>query len=148
MVFNGGKLFKERLQKHIKELSRYLRYIFNEHLSIALLFTVVIVAIYYEEWISSLSNRFDSGLIVAFIFSLVVTYSPDRTLLERADVVFLVVVEEKMDDYFKYSRIYSYVTQLYILLISIAALAPLFRHANHGIVGSDYGLIVLFLLDR
>src|SRR5699024_9788429 len=118
----------------------------NEHLSIALLFTIVILAVYYERWISSLTEAFPSAMIVAIIFGLVVTYSPVRTLLKRADIVFLTVAEQKMGHYFKYSLFYSFFTQLYIVFIAAAALAPLYSHASRNGVDSLYVVIIFLLL--
>lgn len=64
-MFNATDLFKERLQEHIKLLNRYLRYIFNGHFMIALLFIIITISIYYQQWLEQLSPNFPAAFVLA-----------------------------------------------------------------------------------
>ena len=57
-MFNPVELFKQRLSEHIKLLNRYLRYIFNGHFMIALLFIIITLAIYYQQWLENVKEDF------------------------------------------------------------------------------------------
>src|SRR5690625_1735053 len=114
-MFDSHAFYKKRLSSHIKELSRYLRYIFNGHLAFASFFLVAALAYYYQAWLAQLPENFPTAIIIGISFGLVVSYSPVRTLLKEPDLVFLIVAEDKMSAYFRNTLIYSFVIQLYIV---------------------------------
>ena len=43
-MFNSHEFFRNRFSDHIKETSRYLRYMFNGHIAVAMIFLVSAVA--------------------------------------------------------------------------------------------------------
>lgn len=145
-MFNATDLFKERLQEHIKLLNRYLRYIFNGHFMIALLFIIITISIYYQQWLEQLSPNFPAAFVLAVFFGFVVSYNPIQSFLKEPDKVFLIVKEEQMQTYFKWSLIYNYVFQLYIVFIVSAALAPMFMQVYPHKTTKDYLLIVFIAL--
>src|SRR5699024_4738475 len=112
-MFNVKSLFNERLKQHIKLLNRYLRYIFNGHFMIAVLFAIVTLAIFYQQWLETLSPEFRADLLIAFVLSIIIVYNPIQTFLKEADKVFLLVQEKQMSGYFKRARLYNYIMQLY-----------------------------------
>src|SRR5690625_3887990 len=101
-MFNAKELFKDRLAEHMKRLNRYLRYIFNGHFMIALLFIIITVAIYYQQWLAQLSDSFPALLVSALFLGLVVSYNPLQFLLKAPDQVFLIVKEVQLRPYFRY----------------------------------------------
>ncbi|ASN06581.1 ABC transporter permease [Virgibacillus necropolis] len=125
-MFDSHAFFKNRFSEHLKETSRYLRYIFNGHTAIAMLFFISAVAVYYQQWIADLPANFPTAWVVGIAFGLAASYSPVRTLLKEPDLVFLIAAESKMNAYFRNALLYSFVIQLYLLLIVAAALAPLY----------------------
>lgn len=146
-MFNAQALFKNRLSTHMKEMSRYLRYIFNGHIAIAMLFLISAIAVYYQQWLAQLPANFPSDWVIGIVFGLVVSYAPVSTLLREADLVFLIPAEHKMNIYFRNALIYSYVNQLLPLLFVSAALSPLYFHTYPNRGGSVYllTLIILFV---
>lgn len=144
-MFNERKLFVDRLKAHYKRVNRYLRYIFNGHFMIALLFIIIAGAIYYQQWIASLQADFPAGIIIAIVFGLLVTYHPLQLFLQEPDKVFLIVKEDRMHRYFRYGLIYNYVTQLYIIAIVIAVVAPLY-HAQFLVNRYDFILLTAIIL--
>lgn len=145
-MFNANILFRERLSAHIKELSRYLRYILNGHTAIAMVFLISVLAVYYQQWLAQLSPNFPAPIIIAVMFGLLMTITPINTLLKSPDLVFLTVSEHKMYAYFRQALIYSYVVQLYVVFLVVAALGPLYFHAFPDRSGKMYLLTLLVLL--
>src|SRR5690625_4012272 len=125
-MFDSHDFYKKRLSEHLKETSRYLKYVFNEHIAIVMLFLISALAFYYQQWLAQLPENFPSTLVIGVAFGLVISYSPVRTLLKEPDLVFLIVAEDRMKPYFRNSIIYSFVIQLYIVFIVVAALGPLY----------------------
>lgn len=144
-MFDAQALFKNRLSTHMKEMSRYLRYIFNEHIAIAMLFLITAIAVYYQQWLAQLPADFPSDWVIGIVFGLAASYAPVSTLLREADLVFLIPAEHKMNVYFRNALIYSYVNQLLPLLFVSAALSPLYFHAYPSRGGSIYLLTLMIL---
>ena len=146
MMFNSNTFFKERLIAHGKELNRYLRYILNGHIAIAMIFLISASAVYYQQWIQQLPSNFPVTVIISALFGLTVTYNPVRTLLKEPDLVFIMVAEQQMRAYFRNALMYSFAVQLYILFIVIAALGPLYFHAYPERSGRIYLCTIILLL--
>lgn len=145
-MFDSHAFYKKRLASHMKELGRYLRYIFNGHIAFALFFFIAAVAYYYQAWLQQLPENFPTAAIIGIAFGLVVSYSPVRTLLQEPDLVFLIPAEEKMKPYFRNSIIYSFVIQLYLILLVAAALGPLYTASFPEREGNPYLLTIIILL--
>src|SRR5699024_6536825 len=122
-----------------------LRYIFNGHLAFASFFLVAALAYYYQAWLAQLPENFPTAIIIGISFGLVVSYSPVRTLLKEPDLVFLIVAEEKMNAYFRNAIIYSFLIQLYLVLLIGAALGPLYMASFPEREGNAYLLTILVL---
>lgn len=145
-MFDSHRLFMQRITSHIKELSRYLRYIFNGHIAIAMLFLISALAVFYQQWLAQLPEDFPAAIIIGILFGLVVSYSPVRTLLKEPDLVFLIVAEHKMNAYFRNTIAYSYLSQLYVVLLIGAALGPLYFNTYPDRSGRVYLLTLVIIL--
>lgn len=145
-MFDSHDLFKKRLTSYLKEMSRYLKYILNGHIAVALFFFIAVVAVYYQQWLMELPANFPSTWIIGIVFGLLVSYNPVHTLLQEPDLVFLIPAEHKMNKYFRKSLIFSYVSTLFITLFIIAAISPLYFHSFPNRSGNSYLLIVFVIL--
>ncbi|MDY0396024.1 ABC transporter permease [Virgibacillus halophilus] len=145
-MFDARDFFRKRFSAHLKETSRYLKYIFNGHMAVAMLFLVSALAFYYQRWLAQLPENFPSALIIGILFAAVASYSPVRTMLQEADLVFILPAEDKMGRYFQSTLIYSFVIQLYLVLLVAAALGPLYFATFPQREGSVYLLMLLVLL--
>ncbi|MCR1834629.1 ABC transporter permease [Oceanobacillus caeni] len=145
-MFDSHLFYKRRLSAHIKELGRYLRYILNGHMVIVLFFLISTLAVYYRQALDDLPSNFPTALVIGVLFGLVSSYSPVRTLLKEPDLVFIITAEDKMSAYFRNTLIYSFVIQLYLILLIAAALGPLFFASYPERTGSIYLLTLLVLL--
>src|SRR5699024_2051622 len=67
-------------------------------------------------------------------------------LLQEPDLVFLIPAEHKMNDYFKRSIVYSFVSQLLTLLFIVVALSPLYFHSFHASGGREFLFTLLIVL--
>ncbi|MFF2446257.1 ABC transporter permease [Neobacillus sp. NPDC058068] len=140
-MFDDKKLWKERAGGRVKDLGRYLRYIFNGHLVIVLLFLIGTGAFYYQKWIKTLSAEFPAELVIAILIGILLTYSPVYNFLLEADQVFLIPLENKLKGYFLRSGVISLTFQGYILLMVLAVLMPMYAHIN----SSGFRLFVPYL---
>lgn len=131
-MFDDKQLWKDRLGETSKELGRYLRYIFNGHLVVVMLFLLGTVAYYYQGWVSTLSPQFPVAIVMTVVLVLFVTYSPTYTFLQQADKIFLLPVETKLTNYFVRSSIVSILFQSYLLLLLLAALMPMYVQVYGG----------------
>ncbi|WP_223592933.1 ABC transporter permease [Neobacillus bataviensis] len=129
-MFDEKRLWKDRAGVRVKDLGRYLRYIFNGHLVIVLLFLIGTAAFYYQKWIEGLSSGFPAEIIMAIILGGFLTYSPVYNFLLDADKVFLIPLESKLKRYFFRSGIASLFFQGYVLLMVLAILMPMYAHIS------------------
>lgn len=125
-MFDEKKLWKDRASGRMKDLGRYLRYIFNGHLVVVLLFLIGTASFYYQKWIESLSEGFPAELIIAILIGSLLTYSPVSNFLLEADQVFILPLEDKLRGYFLRSGGASLVFQGYLLLMVLAVLMPMY----------------------
>lgn len=145
-MFDAHAFFKTRFSAHLRETSRYLRYIFNGHIAIAMLFFISAMAVFYQQWLAQLPDNFPAGWIMGIGFGLLVSYSPVRTLLKEPDLIFLIAAEHKMKDYFRDALIYSFVIQLYLILLVAAVFGPLYFTAYPERPGKMYLLSIAVVL--
>lgn len=146
-MFNAKQLFKERLSEHIQRLNRHLRYIFNGHFMIALLFIIVALSVYYQQWLENIPAWFPGGIVISLVLGAAVSYNPLQTFLKAPDQVFLMVKEVEMGAYFRRALMYNFVFQLYIVAIALAVVAPLYEKTFAGQTSASFlSIIVLVLL--
>ncbi|GEN45747.1 ABC transporter permease [Alkalibacillus haloalkaliphilus] len=137
-----NQFWKERLNSHLKMVSRYMRLIFNDHLAFALIFFVAGFAFFYQQWLETVTDTFPVAWIMAILVGLLLSYSPVRTFFKEADTVFLLSVENRLKPYIKNSIVYSFIMQSYWIAIFIFALSPLYFTVYEE-VSSAYLLFVL-----
>ncbi|WP_307067603.1 ABC transporter permease [Alkalibacillus filiformis] len=137
-----NQLWKERLNSHLKMVSRYMRLIFNDHLAFALIFFVAAFAFFYQQWLETVPDTFPVAWIMAILVGLLLSYSPVRTFFKEADTVFLLSVENRLKPYIKNSIVYSFIMQSYWIAIFIFALSPLY-FTVYKEISSIYLLFVL-----
>src|SRR5699024_1387441 len=99
-MFDSHAFFKKRFSSHLKEMGRYTRYMFNEHIAIAMIFFIAAFAYYYQGWLRDIPDDFPAGIVIGVAFGLILSYSPVSTLLKEPDLFFLITAEKKMTAYF------------------------------------------------
>jgi ABC-2 type transport system permease protein len=147
-MFNPQHLWKERFGTFAKETGSYLRYIFNGHLVIVVLFLLGTAAFYYQEWIATLQPDFPAAWIIALVLASVLTYSPIQTFLTEADKIFLLPLETRLNDYFRKSIVFSLSLQSYLLLMVLAVLMPLHVKIHDADFKSFFILLIALILIK
>jgi ABC-2 type transport system permease protein len=143
-MIDGKQLWKQRVIAYFNELKRYLRYMFNDHLLFILLIGIGAGAVAYKQWVNGLSYDFPFAFVVSLVLAPFLTHSPVQTLLKEADLVFLLPAEKQLTPYFQRAFLFSLMMQIYMLLIVIAAISPLYAKFSH--VSFLFLFIVLLLL--
>ncbi|MBT2688936.1 ABC transporter permease [Bacillus sp. ISL-47] len=131
-MFDEKRLWKERFGRTSKELSRYLRYIFNGHIVIVMVFLLGTAAYYYQEWLKTLPEHFPAPAVMAVILAILLTYSPIYTFLSEADKVFLLPLEDRLSGYFKRSMVVSFLVHAYLLIMGLGIFMPMYARVNEG----------------
>lgn len=147
-MFDEKWLWKERFGRTSKELSRYLRYIFNGHLVIVFVFLLGTAAYYYQDWLKTLPETFPSAIIMSVCMALLLTYSPIYTFMTEADRIFLLPLETKLGGYFRKSFLISFSIQVYLLLIGLAVLMPMYAAVNQGGFKSFFPFLLAILIAK
>ncbi len=125
-MIDTKSMWKKRHHQYTVEVRRYLRYMLNDHLLIALIFFTGGAAYYYNRWLEDLPQGVPYLLIIAIILSFFLTKGSVQTLLKEPDLVFLLPVEKRLDSYFNKAFLWSALIQGYLLLIVFAIIAPLY----------------------
>lgn len=123
------ELFKQRKSIHQKQLSRYMKYVFNDHFVIALLFLLGAAGFGYSEYV----NTLDTGDVAPQIFlvgilTLFLSFGGVATLLKPADVAFILPKEDFFFSIVKQLTIRSFfMLSIPIGMISAIAMPVLVR---------------------
>jgi ABC-2 type transport system permease protein len=147
-MFDEGKLWKDRFAQFSKELGRYLRYIFNGHLVVVLLFLLGTVAYNYQIYVKYLKPDFPAAPIMAIVIGVFLTHSPIYTFLLEADKIFLLPLESKLNSYFKKSMVVSFIFQLYVLLMLLALFMPVYVQVYQGNFKSFFTFLLVIAVMK
>lgn len=146
--FDAKELWKERISQTAKEYSQYLKYIFNGHLVIVLVFLLGTGAYYYQAWINQLSDQFPAAWIMSLVLGFFLTRSSIYTLLKDADRIFLIPVETRMTTYFHRSIVLSFIIQAYILVLILSLLMPMYAAIHNGDYRDFWFFLIVLLLAK
>ncbi|WP_053365487.1 ABC transporter permease [Bacillus sp. FJAT-27245] len=144
-MFDGNKMWSERAGKTMKELGRYLKYIFNGHLVIVLFFLLGTAAYYYQGWLNTVDPGFPTEIIMGIVFGVALTFSPVYNFLKEPDKVFLLPVEDRLQGYFLRSAVASGGLQGYVLLMLLALFMPLVARTTEAGFGNFLPILLILL---
>ncbi|TGD18072.1 ABC transporter permease [Levilactobacillus suantsaiihabitans] len=118
-------LFKTRLQRHLREMAKYLRLVFNDFFVFALLFFLGGLGWGYSNVLKTLkAGLWWAPLVVLLVLVIVAQIGRFATLIEDADRVFLLPRERAMHAYLVAARRYSQFLAQCTQLIALFILAP------------------------
>jgi ABC-2 type transport system permease protein len=147
-MLNVTRLWAERSKRMGKELGKYLRYIFNGHLMIVMIFLIGSLTFYYQQWVTILDESFPAAVIMAVVLGVIMTYSPVYTFLLEADRVFLLPIEHRLGTYFWRSGVVSFILQAYIFLLVLAAFMPMYVQVYKGSYKVFFYFIFLMMIVK
>lgn len=145
---NSQRFWKSRFVEYVKEMQKYLRYIFNGHLAFVMVLALGGGIYYYSNWVKTLTNDFPIAPFMSIILAILITRSPIHTFLKEADVVFILPLETKLKSYFNRSILLSWVMQGYLLLFVLAALMPMYAKVTGADLNDFFGLLILLLIMK
>ena len=145
---NSQQFWKQRFVEYIKEMQKYLRYIFNGHLVFVMVLALGGGAYYYSNWVKTLQSDFPVAPIMAVILAILVTRSPIHTFLKEADIVFILPLETQLKSYFNRSILLSWIFQGYVLLLVLAALMPMYAKVTGANFNNFISVLVLVLIMK
>ncbi|AZP05015.1 ABC transporter permease [Jeotgalibaca ciconiae] len=127
------ELLSKRRKKYFSKLSRYSKYVFNDHFVIVLFFLLGALAYQYSEVLKTLTSE---NVLGRFIWVVVLTFAlffgKLMTLAERADQVFLAVKEIQWQQYIKNAkRMSMWLPGVFLLLLTGMAM-PILIIAGRG----------------
>lgn len=118
-------LFKTRLQRHLREMAKYLRLVFNDFFVFALLFFLGGLGLGYSNVLKQLhGHEWWAPLVALLVLTIVAQIGRLATLIEDADRVFLLPKERAMHAYLVVARRYSQVIAQATQVIAIFLLSP------------------------
>ncbi|WP_062352228.1 ABC transporter permease [Bacillus kwashiorkori] len=145
-MMNSIQLWSKRFGERMKEMLKFGRYMFNDHILIVLLISIGAGAYYYKDWVASLSEDFPTAFLFAVLFSFVLATGNIITFFKEADKVFLLAVETKLKRYIVRSFILTYVWHLYLLFMLLLVLAPIFFNTMSGNQSYVIFAVLIFVL--
>ncbi|EFI82916.1 ABC transporter permease [Listeria grayi] len=131
MSFNSRELWQKRFEAYTTELIRYMRYMFNDHLLFVLVIGVGAGIFYYAGWVKTIQETFPAIPLMVTLLTIAVVISPIITLLKEPDIVYLIVKETEMQDYFKRAKRISFWMQLYLYIVILAVAMPMYVGVTH-----------------
>lgn len=133
---NFEDLLTRRRKVQMKKMSRYLKYIFNDHFVIVMVFLLGALAFQYSQFLKSLSPNFIWGkVVVALVLSLALFLGKLSTLVEGADQVFLSSMEKKWHVHLQKSKRKSMLFPSFLLFLLTGISMPLL------FLGQRFGLL-------
>lgn len=118
-------LFKTRLQRHLREMAKYLRLVFNDFFVFALLFLLGGLGYGYSNMLKTLkSGDWWAPVVALLVLVIVAQIGRFATLIEDADRVFLLPRERAMHAYLVAARRYSQGLAQATQVVAVFLLAP------------------------
>ncbi|MDS9472675.1 ABC transporter permease [Sporosarcina pasteurii] len=122
---NFSEMWSARFFDYMRELQRYMQYIFTGHLAIVLVFTIGAGGYAYSEWLKEVSVDFPAAILTALVISGALVYSPPVTLLKPADIVFFLPLETQLPHYLGKALKWSTFSQIPLPLVLYIVALPL-----------------------
>ena len=92
-----GEFFSQRLSRHFKKMSKYLRYILNDHFVLVCMFLLGGLGLYYSQLLKELPRDFVWGRpLILLGWLLLIQVGKLATLTEEPDKVFLLPKEKQL----------------------------------------------------
>ncbi|WP_430536605.1 ABC transporter permease [Listeria rocourtiae] len=148
MKFDAVGLFKKRFGSYMEEVSRYMRYMLNDHLLFVLIIGVGAFVYSYSGWVKTLTPVFPAIPLMVILLTAAIAVTTINTLLKRPDAVYLIVQEKAMNQYFKKANVASFWMQIYIFILVLAACMPMYAVVTGFSFSRFFPLLLVMLLIK
>ncbi|SDH56194.1 ABC-2 type transport system permease protein [Alteribacillus persepolensis] len=140
------QLWKDRSKGFWGEAIRYLRLLGNSGFMFSLYALFLAGGYFYPAFIEWLPDTFPAALVIAGLFTYLLTRCPIRTFLKRGDLVFLLPLEPRLQPFFRNSVMYSVIMQSVTIAVIFLLLGPLFEDRVSPETSYFYSVLALLLL--
>ena len=140
------QLWSSRYKSYLKEISKYGRYIFNDHIKFVLVFGFGGGAYYYQQLLKTISLDFPAVLFISIVFALLVTSGQITTYFKGPDLYYLLPLEKRMKRYFIRSYFITFLVQAYLLLMFLGIIYPIYKKFMLGETTSFIVFIIIIFL--
>ncbi|KQX57722.1 MULTISPECIES: ABC transporter permease [unclassified Paenibacillus] len=144
MDINTHTLWQQRFEHYMKESMGYWQYAARSNFIGLVLFLVIISSYYYAKILQRLPTDYPYLWIVLLLLVPILSSSPIRTLVRKADRMFLLRIEHQMGAYFRSGFMYSLTLQAFWTFIAWVILWPLYHHCLGA--SEQHFLLMLALL--
>jgi ABC-2 type transport system permease protein len=132
--------WRNRFSLHVREMAPHVGYAMQSGLGLALVIVLLAGSWYYARWLANLSPDFPAIPAAALAMTPWIAWSPVRTFVREADLLFLLPMERRMNGYFREALTYAFVWQSALVLFAWLAVWPLYRvGAGHAGAGAGIG---------
>lgn len=130
-----NEIWNDRSKKYQKMILKYLRYVLNDHLVLALLFFVGGLGLAYSNWLKTL----EPGLwylkpLLFLVLGMLTMVGQPILLLEEPDKIFLMAQEKNIQIYLKRSIRRSLFSAMLPLLVGSVLIFPLLALEFHNLL--------------
>ncbi|MGX6970630.1 ABC transporter permease [Vagococcus bubulae] len=121
-----SEFYKLRLAKHQKRMLRYLKYVMNDHFILICMVGLGGFGYYYSEYLKTLTPKISwMPFVVIALWFVSLFLGQLSTLMQEADMVFLLPKERAMTSYLKKSLNYSTILPVISLSLIVGVTFPL-----------------------
>jgi ABC-2 type transport system permease protein len=124
------QLWKHRKDAFWQEVFPYFRYVGQSGFLVLLAFLIIGGAAGYAGFLDRIPENYPIRIVSLVVLTPFVIYSSIRTFLKSADIVYLLRVEPRMQEYFRRSFRYSIVPQAIFLSVAYCILWLLYVRAD------------------
>lgn len=140
------EFYKLRLAKHQKKMMKYLKYVMNDHFILVCMIGLGGFGYYYSEYLKTLDSSVSwMPYVVILIWFASLFVGRLSTLMQEADMVFLLPKERAMTGYLKRGLNYSMILPTICVSLIVGMTFPLVV-ATKGISFSMVGFIIASLI--
>ncbi len=143
------ELWRKRLRQHQAQQFKYLRLVFNDHFVIAVIFLIGALALGYANVLKLIQQSYWWGpLVIAGIYTFVLSIGHLATLFESADSTFLLPKESDLFHYLVAARKYSLLVPTLVLILTGVAVFPfaMVIAPNFSLTSGITAVIALWIL--
>lgn len=144
-MIDDGTLWRKRAGLFWREILPYFRYVFSSGLALFLLVLFIITVNYYANFIDHIPDNFPVNWIAVVTLLPTLAFSPVRTFFRRADIVFLLPAEHRLQRYISQTLWLSVIVQSILTLVVWLVVWPLYR-VTEGVGTSMFVLLLAVLL--
>lgn len=144
-----AQMWAQRRRKYLVKQSKYLQYVFNDHLILAFVFLAGALAYWYSNQLKTIKTPLTwAPLLLGVILIAMVTVGQLSTLVVNADQVFLLPRETEMKTYLRRARWFSLILPGALILAVGVVLMPFALRATRFDLLQWWLLVITVLIYK